>query len=459
VLLAALVLQACPLHAAEDAETPCFALASEPFGPVYRVDRGKVRSAADLATVPGVKIAWNVGERGAEGLLANARDVDGDGKVDLFSATRGKKGCYLVRHDEGGRQVWASELFNPGMGSESGLALEDLDGDGTFELVFNVYRQLWCMDANTGKTNWKIDLPHCKDNHQNSMVGHFLDRKRFAVVCRVFQDVTCYDAAGKKVWTYRLDDKKSTYGHEMSWHDGDGDGLDEVYLSLHGALLALGGDGKVRWSDTGVGHSDFIHCGDVDGDGDREIVYDRYGCSSMRGPIVCADARTGKVVRTWTYARPGKDHLQRAVLGDFDASRPGVELAAVGKNERRGGLMVWGPGGGPAWQRAIPARWVAMGDWNGDGALEIMPCINGKHGDGWEVWTGKGKRLYAVTGLGGMPLGTDSGGREHPDLDGNGRADVLVYAGDGYVALMEMPEAGKAKSQRPTLNAQHPTSK
>ena len=423
-----------PARAAEGGKA--FTIAEDEFGPVYRVDIKKVKSAADLTAVPGVKIAWDLHGQECSGWLANARDVDGDGKIDLIVATETKGSRCIVRYAQDGRRIWSSEPVNDVLGNESGMAVEDLDGDGRYEVIFNVYRQLWCLDADTGKAKWKIDLPACRDNYQASVVGHFLDRKRFAVVCRVYHDVTCYDADGRKAWTYRIDNK-DVYGHEMAHYDADGDRLDEVYVSLNGKFLALGGDGKLRWADASCrNHSDFILCGDVDGDGDREIVYDRDGCSAMRGPIVCADGRTGSLVRQWTYARPGKDHLQRATLDDFDPLRPGLELAAVGKQRGMGGLILWSGAGLPVWRKDIPAGWVTRGDWDGDGRPEILLSDGG---GGWEVWTGAGKRVYSIAGIGEFPLGVESAGPKRPDLDGNGKADVLLAPCRGFIVLMESP--------------------
>ena len=423
-----------PARAAEGGKA--FTVEADEFGPVYRVDMAKVNSAADLAAVPGIKIAWDLHGQEPDEWLANARDVDGDGKIDLIVSAGTKDSRCIVRYDQDGRRIWTSERVNDGVGNESGMAVEDLDGDGKFEVVFNVDRQLWCLDADAGKTKWKIDLPKCRNNYQVSVVGHFLDRKRFAVVCRVDRDVTCYDPAGWKVWTYPIDNQ-DLYGHEMAHYDADGDGLDEVYISLNGKFLALGGDGKLRWADASCrNHSDFILCGDVDGDGNREIVYDRDGCAAMRGPVVCVDGRTGKLVREWTYARPGKDHLQRATLGDFDPSRPGMELAAVGKRRGGGGLIMWSNAGTPAWCKDIPTGWVTSGDWNGDGTPEILLTADA----GWEVWTGAGKRLYAIAGIGeNFPLGVECAGPKRPDLDGNGKADVLLTTWRGYIVLMEAP--------------------
>jgi len=344
-------------HAAESGRA--FTLTHDRFGPVYRVDAEKVQSAADLAKMPGVKIAWDL-HGGLNGWAGNARDVDGDGKIELFVASEKEGEVRIVRYAQDGRQVWRSVPVNDALGSESGLALVDLDDDGSFEVVFNVFGQLWCLNADTGQTEWQADLPDCRDNHQAAVVGHFLDRKRMAVVCRVYRDVTCYDHTGKVAWTYRID-HQNTYGHEMACHDADADadGLDEAYVSLDGTLLVLDGRGKLRWADTNCrNHSDFILCGDVDADGDREIVYDRDGCTAMRGPIACVDGTTGRLVREWTYARPGKDHLQRAVLGDFDPSHPGLELAAVGKQRGMGGLILFSGDGKPAWRKDTDAGWV-----------------------------------------------------------------------------------------------------
>ena len=436
VCLVALAAVSAPATAADRGRA--FTVAADKLGTVYRVDMAKVRSAADLTAVPGIKIAWDLDGGGPDSWLANARDWDGDGKIDLITSWEKKGSRRVIRYSQDGRRVWSSEQINSGLGSESGMAVEDLDGDGKREVVFNVHRQLWCLDAETGKAKWKIDLPPCSGDYQASVVGHFLDRKQSAVVCRVRGDVTCYDPDGKKVWTYRIENK-DLYGHDMVSFDADGDGLDEVYVSLNRKFLALDGKGKLLWSDAAVRkHSDFILCGDVDGDGDREVVYDRDGCTGRRGPIVCMDP-AGKLVSQWLYARPGKDHLQRATLGDFDPARAGLELAAVGKQRGMGGLVLWGRPGRPAWRKDIPAGWVTCGDWDGDGTPEIMPSLGVSGRDGWQVWTGAGKRVYAIAGFGAIPLDIESAGRKRPDMDGNGKADVLLWTGRGYIVLMEAP--------------------
>ena len=57
-------------------------------------------------------------------------------------------------------------------------------------------------------------------------------------------------------------------------------------------------------------------------------------------------------------------------------------------------------------------------------------------------WTGAGRCLYAIDGIGAIPLGIETAVPERPDLDGTGKADVLLLddAGAGnYIVPMEEP--------------------
>jgi hypothetical protein len=115
-----------------------------------------------------------------------------------------------------------------------------------------------------------------------------------------------------------------------------------------------------------------------------------------------------------------------------------VELAAVGKDKAFGGLMLWSAAGEPAWRQEITTRWVAWGDWDGNGKPEILVTGGLNGSEGWEVWTGAGKRIYAITGMGGMPMGVESAGQERRDIDKNGKAEILMSTG-GFIVLLEAP--------------------
>ena len=155
----------------------------------------------------------------------------------------------------------------------------------------------------------------------------------------------------------------------MSHHDVDGDGYDEILISLDQRFVTLNQDGTILWqNEHQKKHSDYILFGDVTGDGDVEVVY---GHETQR-PIVAADGQTGEIRQTWQDPSPGHLHLQRATLGDFHTGLRGLELVAVGERGTRAGLIEWDSDGELVWRKKIPTRWVSKGDWDGNGRVEIL---------------------------------------------------------------------------------------
>jgi hypothetical protein len=47
--------------------------------------------------------------------------------------------------------------------------------------------------------------------------------------------------------------------------------------------------------------------------------------------------------------------------------------------------------------------------------------------------------MYAISGICGVPMDVESASPKRPDLDGNGKADVLLWTRLGYMVLMEAP--------------------
>ena len=437
--LATIVLLGCSWGLTTGAK-PAFTTKKDQYGTVYHVDFEQVRSPGDLTAIPGIKLAWYQHGAQLNGWLANARDVDGDGRIELFLAAARDSERRLVCYRQDGTKAWQSPPIGDPLGGESGLAIVDLDADGSFELVFNLNRELWCLDARTGKTRLEgppSRAPTTTTRSRWSATSSTASNRPWSAGSEPRS--AAMTVKGERKWNYRIQ-HRNLYGHEMTHYDADGDSIDEVYISLNGKFIVLNGDGTLRWSDDTVrNHTDFILCGDVDGDGELEIVYDRNGCDALKGPIACVDGRTGKPEKLWNYRRPGMDHLQRATLGDFDPSRPGLELVAVGKRQIRGGLVLWSAEENHLWHKDIPAGWVTWGDWNGDRNPEIL--LSGGIGgqNGFEVWTGSGKRLYALAGTGATPMGVESAGPLRPDLDGNGKADLLLWTRRGYMLLLEAP--------------------
>jgi len=429
----------------------------------------------DWETVPGVKKAWPMqGFEGVEGMafhpiISEVKDVDGDGELDIFRRRSEHSGEGIERLDyDDGSVVWVSEPVGAMSGDESRLPVFDLHGNGRFSVLQAAreigHFKLWCFNAGTGTTEWSASFGDgVKRNGGNGqgdvVVGHFLDTTTQAVVVRDGGVLHCYDHTGAEAWTLDTGLRGGdAYAHELYRHDADGDGLDEVFANWQKLMMGLSGDGTILWQDTTqAAHSDYLVCADVDADGETELIYDH---QEGVGPAYVVAAMTGNIKMTINYRAEGLGNAQNIAVGDFDPVEPGLEIAICGKNR---GLFVWNMLGDLLWQRDVPTSLLSKGDWDGDGDEEITAHALGANVDGiFSVWNGNGERLYAMSFLpspsnrtwssehnGGSWSHATPGGHEgvrrQVDLDGNGRADMILGMGawhwgsDSILFLMEGP--------------------
>jgi outer membrane protein assembly factor BamB len=436
-----------------------FAVGKDQWGEIVRVNMLKIK---DWSKVPGVKKAWVMkGFEGEEGMafhpiISEIKDVDGDGKLDIFRCRSEHEGARIerLRYDDGS-VVWESEPLAALHGDESRLPVFDLDGDGVYSVLHATKGGTWCLNAKTGKTEWAV-----KEAVGDIIVGHFLDEKKQAVMVRSDGTLRCYDDKGQLKWTHETGLKGgNAYAHEAYRHDADGDGLDEIFVNWQKLTMALRGDGTVLWEDkTQRHHSDYLVCADVDADGKTEFIYDHEGCDAQKGPTYIVDAMTGTMKNKIDYRKDGLGHAQNMAVGDFVPDSKGLEIAMCSKN---GNLHLWDATGKLLWKRHVPSSLLSKGDWDGDGVEDIACFALGANVDGiFSVWNGKGERLYAISFLpspskrtwsgknnGGswshaMPGGHE-GVRRQIDLDGNGRADFIMpfgawhWGSDSILFLME----------------------
>jgi len=463
-----------------------WALGEDTWGKIVRVNMLKI-TPADWAQVPGVKKAWPMrGFEGVEGMafhpiLSEVKDVDGDGKLDIFRCRSEHPGARIerLRYDDGS-VVWESEPVGALFGDETRLPVFDLHGSGGFSVLYASRHddcgKLCCFDAETGEPQWCASYGDGEiKNHGNGqgdvVVGHFFDRRTQAVVVRDGGILRCYDHTGEIQWTHDTNLRGGAdYAHEIMCSDVDGDGLDEIFANWQKLTMGLRGDGTVLWEDrTQRHHSDFVDCGDVDGDGKIEVIYDHEGCGAAKGPIYVADPLTGNIKAKVDYRQQGVGHAQNIALGNFDKTSKGLEIAFCEKGRN---IYLFDAAGKLVWKRPVPASLLSKGDWDGDGDEEILAFGLGANVDGmFSVWDGDGTRLYAISflpspynrfpestqdprykkNLGGswrahaMPGGHE-GVRRQIDLDGNGRADVIMpfgewhWGSDSILFLMEGEE-------------------
>ena len=436
-----------------------FSVDRDQFGPIVRINMNRIRR---WERVPGIKRRWALTGPNGEaecyhGVSTNLKDVDSDGCPDIFRVVVSQPEGRLARLDDRGRIVWLSEKLAPGCGDESGVPVEDLDGDGKYECVLSHWAATYCIDAETGKTRWKADLETGGEPGPGSwdypmVVGHFADSERFAVVVRAGLKVHCFGPDGKSLWTYQLEGH--TYGHELDRYDVDGDGYHEIFIGRNHNVTALSHDGKLLWEDTTQrNHTDFFVFGDVDADGRCEVIYDHDGCGG-RGPLYVADALTGRRKLTADYRSEGLKHAQAMTCADFRPDLPGLEFACTDKLHF---LILFDAQGKLLWKRDVPTSLLSRADWDGDGAPDVLNFTVAVNVDGaFSVWNGQGKRLYAISWLPSpvrshsMGCGPTLGFDGFADLDGNGRADVPVafgpwaFGAPQNLFLMEAPDSPEA---------------
>ncbi len=439
-----------------------FEVGEDSHGPIVRVNMLKIK---DFTTVPGINKVFKahvIKPTGKEVfsnmILSEVIDIDGKNTFNAFSYIDWSKS--IARYDDNGKCLWLSDSLPSRAGDESRLPVLDIDADGTLEVISTQKfpekggGMIVCLDAETGKLKWKKYFKGKvnKENENPFVVGHFSDKKKYDIVALFDNYVYCVSASGELRWKYQHSPEYE-YGHELYWYDVDGDGLDEIFVSTQNKFTALRGDGTVMWQDTtSKSHSDFIGCGDMDADGQIEVVYDHDGCGGS-GPVYIVDALTGKVKSTIDYRKAGISHAQGGVVGKFRSDVSGLQVFI---NEKINGVAMFDAKGNLLWKNNAPGSLASSGDWDGDGVLESMCFALGMNRDGiFSVWDGYGKRKYAISFLPGpihvhgivhaAPAGR-IGRLLQTDITGDNKADVLMSYGrwgnspDQYLFIMGEPK-------------------
>jgi subtilisin family serine protease len=223
--------------------------------------------------------------------------------------------------------------------------------------------------------------------------------------------------------------------------DLDGDGQEEVLVDVGtpGALYAFRADGSALgggWPVFAGAHGLGKTLADLDGDGRLEVI--ALGASDdpadgVGGVLLTIDAQ-GRVLNRWGIGgcTPDVDVPRSApAAADLDED-PDLEIVVV---EGCTGIAVFDPKhpGGPVWEIALSGAIYgspAIGDLNGDGRLEIVVGLYdvlaagrpGTHG-GVAVLDRHGRLVP------GWPVRVDESFASTPalgDLDGDGRPEIVI---------------------------------
>ena len=307
--------------------------------------------------------------------------------------------------------------------------------------------------AVTGPTEkWHYDRP-LGFKHSAPAIGNIdnsADGSQEIVIGNLDGNIYCFDENGQVRWTrYTGDGVDST----AALADVDGNGTLEIFvgsyngyvygLNYEGADLSMWGWPKLAdgdWDNKGVFSSPAV--GDIDGDGDKEVVVGSYSHN------IWAWHYEGGVVAGWPFNN-GDTVWSSPAIGDLDLD--GQNEVVIGADCWSG--PNWYPRGGLIW--AFKGNGQVMKGWPKSTAQVIWssPAIGDIDGDGFpevvvgtgHYWTNvAGNRVYALryngTDLPGWPVETGDNLFSSPalgDVDHDGRLEVAIGGNDGYLYLID----------------------
>jgi hypothetical protein len=478
---------ACPSLSNSNTATPAF-VADRPGTYVLRlaVYDGQSASSPDTVTVTAspttpsdpafLQMQWQYGVYGTSigqaGLLTS--DLDGDGTREIITSGSNTF-WYVVRKNAGGTydQIWRSEnygvrivrlaladvtgdgrddvvvgladgtirIYNgatlqetmtvKSANSLAAMAVADLDGDGTKEIVTSDGIGVFVYSAGSGGLMWSIS----NAGGSSIAVGNVDGDPALEIV------TTSYGGKGYIIdgvsrvieWEY-----VNSFGAQLALGDLDGDGMQEIVgASAWSKISVFDADRKTpNWEIPTAQDIGALLVADTDGDAVPEIIYG----DGQWGKLHAVDAVTRE--QKWSVNNP-EHGVSGIALGDVD--RDGKQDLLWGSYGSSSGIYVADPLTGTIkWQSMHldgPLSAVAVGDLDDDGEDEILMVSresDSGYGEGViHIFNARTHVLEYQEKLGIMDwMGVRS--VAIGDVDGDGRTEFVVTTADVYDGVIRV---------------------
>lgn len=351
-------------------------------------------------------------------------DLDGDGRLEIIMVQPDDRQdvryiphqvqC-VTAYDLDGRMLWQTGKPSPHAGTQGSdypAQVYDLDGDGCLEVLCVMDGRFYMLDGRSGRAKRVYELPD-PEAHDCIIIANLSgdDTPGDIILKDRYRRMWALNNRFELLWTFA-----GNPGHFPWVCDLDGDGYDEVMAGYD----LLDHQGRILWSCRDLeDHADCIWVGDVNEDGEKEIV--------IGGSVTVMMDRRGREL--WRY----EDSIesQHVALGKFRADLPGLQIAGLDRIVRgdvqsnlggKDGMFLLDCEGKELWKEDRATEgWLTIVDtlrsWDDSGNDYILAYRRGG-GVNPSIYDGRMNRVavFPVDGYVG-----------HADFTGSGNNQVVIH--------------------------------
>ena len=349
-------------------------------------------------------------------------DMNGDGKDDVVVALA--DGTIHIYDGPTMKEIGTLKVT----ASLKDLAIADLGGDGTKEIIASDGIGVFVYNAQTGATNWSVTT----GGGSSIGVGNVDSDAALEIVTTTYggKGYVINGLTGAVKWTY-----VNSFGAKVKLADLDGDGMQEIVgASAWYKITIFDADLKSpSWEISTNLDIDAVEVTDTDGDGVPEILYgDR-----QIGGIHAIDVRL---------------HSQKWTIYNNDGGISGIAIGDVDQDGKK--EILWGSGGYSSGSDFLSIadlttrliKWksqdvnglnaLAVGDVDNDGVDEIV-MVSESSNSGYDggiihVFNARTHALKYQKDLGTLDWMGSHRAVRIGDVDGDGRTEFVVSSSETY---------------------------